>query len=197
MAWQRITRALELRAQVETALLADQIKVPTNLPRRNAGLPNYADGGDGSAPSGVTPINTPAALEVAMQLLIAKGVVGRTVLMLPTNKVTFSITTHAESAKNIEAQITDQTLNVWAGAASVYLTDLGQVQIVIDRYLDQTLDASFVMDDRSVRIAQLPGRVFADEKLDPSGDAKQRMVIWEGTLEVGSSSAVAALGTIV
>ncbi len=196
MAWQKITRAIELRAQVETALLADNVKVPTNLPRENAGLPNYADGGDGSAVSTiVTPIHTPAALEVAMQLLKGKGVVGRTVLMLPTNKITFSITAHTAIAKDIEASMTDRREGLWDGAVSVYLTDLGTVQIITDRYLDETLDASFVMDDRHVRIAQMPGRTFSDEALGKSGDAEQRLIVWEGTLEVGAPSAISTMGT--
>jgi len=199
MAWQRITRALELRSQVETALLANNIKVPTNLPRENAGLPNYADGvGDGSALNTiVTAENTTGALETAMQDLNQRGAVGRTLLMLPANKKVFSASVQAAAAKNIEAAITDRMPPVWSGAVSVYLTDLGPVQIVIDRYMDETLDASFVMDDRHVRVAEVRGRVFNDMALDKSGDAEQRLVVWEGTLEVASPGAVATLGLFV
>lgn len=195
MAWQKVTRALELRSQIETALLADNVKVPTNLPRENAGLPNYADNGDGSLVNQiVTPAHTPDALEASMQILNVAGATGRTLLMLPANKKLFSSAAHTSSAKNIESAITDRTLPAWTGAVSVYLTDLGAVQIVIDRYMDETLLASFVFDDRHVRIAEMPGRVFANEKLDPSGDAQQRLIVWEGTLEVNSPASVATLG---
>jgi hypothetical protein len=83
---------------------------------------------------------------------------------------------------------------MWSGAVSVYLTDLGVVQMVVDRYLDETLDASFVMDDRHVRVAEVRGRAFADERLGQSGDAHQRLMVWEGTLEVNAPEAVATMG---
>ena len=195
MAFQTICRALELRAQVETALLADNVKVPTNLPRENAGLPNYADDGTGALVNQiVTPAHTNAALETSMQLLKAKGVVGRTVLMLPANKKLFSESVQAAAVKNIESAITDRQMPTWEGAVSVYMTDIGLVQMVVDRYLDETLDASFVMDDRHIRVAEMKGRSFAEEVLGKSGDAEQRLLVWEGTIEVGSSNSVATLG---
>ncbi len=198
MAWQRITRALELRSQVETALMANNAKVLTNLPRENAGLPAYADGGTGTIPSPVnTPDDTPDALEAAMLALSDVGVTGRTCIMLPASKKAFTGTAHTSSAKNIEAAITDRDMPAWSGAVSVYLTDLGPVQLVVDRYMDTTQLVALVMDERHVRIAEIPGRVFADEPLAPSGDAEQRLIVWEGTLEVNAPAAVASMGTVV
>ena len=198
MAWQRVTRGLELRSQVESALLADNVKVPTDSPRENAGLPNYADGGDGTLVNTiVTPDHKPADLELAMGILKAAGVVGRTCLMLPVNKSIFSGTAFTASGKSIEAAFTDRMAGLWTGAVSVYLTDLGVVQMVVDRYMDETLDASFVMDDRHVRVAEVRDRAFADNVLGPSGDANQRLMVWEGTLEVNAPLAVATLGAFV
>jgi len=169
--------------------------VPTDSPRENAGLPNYADGGTGALVNTiVTPAHTPDALETAMGILRAAGVTGRTCLLLPANKNTFSSTAATASAKNVEAAFTDRMPPSWTGAVSVYLTDLGVVQMVVDRYLDATLDASFVMDDRHVRVAEVRDRTFADSRLDPSGDANQRLMVWEGTLEVNAPLAVATLG---
>jgi len=195
MAWQRTVRALDLRAQVESALLADNIKVLTDSPRENAGLPNYADGGNGSALNTIlTPAHTPDALETSMQLLKGKGVVGRTVLMLPANKSVFSATAATASAKNVEAAFTSRMPPLWFGAVSVYLTDLGVVQMVVDRYLDETLDASFVFDDKHLAVAEVPGRAFVEKPLGQVGDALQRLLVWEGTLEAGSPSSIATMG---
>ncbi len=195
MAWQKITRALELRAQVETALLANNVKVLTDTPRENAGLPTWAEGGDGTLANIVAPpSHDQAALEDAMQTLDVVGATGRVLLMLPVNKKAFSASVSTGTAKNIEAAITDRMPPSWSGAVSVYLSDLGAVQIVIDRYMDKNLNASFLFDDRHLRIAEVPGRVFADEALAASGDAEQRLIVWEGTLEVNSPSSVATLG---
>ena len=195
MAWQRTVRALDLRAQVESALLADNVKVPTDSPRENAGLPNYADGGTGALVNQiVTPAHTPTALETSMQLLKGKGVVGRTVLMLPANKALFSAAVFASSGKSIEASMTDRLGPLWFGAVSVYLTDLGVVQMVVDRYLDETLDASFVFDDKHIAVAEVRDRAFTDKPLGQTGDAHQRLLVWEGTLEAGSPSSIATLG---
>lgn len=198
MAWERTTRALELRAQVETALLADNVKVATDSPREIAGLPTWADVGDGTALNTlVTPAHTPAALETAMGKLAAQGVVGRTCLMTPINKSVFSQTAHTASGKDIEASFTEGLSPRWAGAVSVYLTDLGPVQLVIDRYMDVTLDASFVLDERHIRVAEVAGRAFSDVPLGRSGDANQRLMIWEGTLEVCAPNAIVSLGAFV
>ena len=192
LAWQQITQGMTVRRDVEQAFLMNYPKQAAD-PRILAGLPTWAGGADGTTVSAATGAHTPAALETAMALLIAKGVVGDTVLMSPANHATFAATVRTAAAKDIESAITEREVGTWAGAVSIYLTDNGPVQIVQDRYIDTTGGYSYVFDKEHIRVAQVPGRAFKDTVLAATGDAHQRMCIWEGSLEITAPDAIEIL----
>ncbi len=193
LAWQRIIQGLEVKRNVELAILKNQVNKSPE-PRRMAGLPTWADGGDGTVISTVTPAHDNVAVEASMQDLVALGAFADTLLMAPGSKKLFSASVQAASAKNIESAITDREMAKWGnGAVSIYLTDLGPIQVVIDRFISADVSAdfpSFLFDSNHIRIAEIAERVFAEQILGPTGDAHKRMIVWSGTLEVTSPGSV-------
>jgi hypothetical protein len=118
--------------------------------------------------------------------------------MSPVSKKLFSASVQAASTKNIETGITNREQVKWSnGAVSVYLTDLGPIQVVVDRFISQDVDGdfpSFLFDSSKLRIAEIKDRIFAEQILDQTGDAHRRMILWSGTLEATSPKSVAIPG---
>jgi len=65
--------------------------------------------------------------------------------------------------------------------------------MVVDRFISTDVSAdkpSFVFDSDAIRIAEIAGRVFAEEIIGSTGDAHKRMIVWSGTLEVTSPESI-------
>jgi hypothetical protein len=203
LARHRLEMGMQVRSEIEMACLRNTAKVATE-PRKMAGLPTYADGGDGSAPSTATPLTTPAAVEAAVQLLWdigaanPRGCIPDTFMTSPTLKAAFSATADTGTVKSmIEVNHTSAEQRREASAVSVYLSDLGTLQVIANRYMEVTnaatvdnLPLGYVYDSRAIRIANIPGRNFDEFDVAPRGDARRRMIRWEGCLEVTSPSSV-------
>jgi hypothetical protein len=207
--YQALLKGLEIKRDVEYSMVSNQIKKGTD-PREMASFPTWITNGsvgatgtmpagDGStAPvAGTTRALTLAIISDAMQQAYLDG--GKPeILMLPTTlKVAFSKlaypTAGTGSVVSNEYTMTSVKEAVIIGSVSVYLTDFGRLDVVVNRIMDvANPNCFFLIDPSYYDVATLPGRSFRKTPLAKTGSADKGMMEWEGTLRVTAPKAHAA-----
>ena len=220
-AYQSVLKGLEIRRDVEFTMLHDQVKSLSDPRKAGTlsswitNVVNAADfiagthNGDGSTlPGAATDSNsdgiadafaaaTAEALSVdkmdtAMQAAFEDGGKPTMILLSPTQKKKFSDATEGASgtvSNQINYSAPQEVTSV--GAVSVYLSDFGGVEAVVDRFAPN--DRAYLIDPEHVEFVTLPGRNFATQDLANDGDRDRGFVVCEWSMEFKAQKAHAAL----
>ncbi len=110
----------------------------------------------------------------------------------PANKVAFSDLSSGSIVTNqLHMTATAPKDAIIIGSVSMYLTDFGTLNVVIDRQATNT--EILLLDSDHYSIGHLPGRMFSVSDVAPSGDREQFAIVSEWTLIVDAPKAHAAI----
>jgi len=201
-AYQIAKRGRELKRDLEAVLTDNNARVAGNssTARETAGLgawiaTNAVKASDGSNPTGdgsdartdgTQADFTETMLKSAMQAAYTAGGQPTILMVGPFNK------TQVSGFAGIAAQRYQAPSNAPTtiiGAADVYLSDFGQLQVVPNRF--QRERDAFLLDPEYASVAYL--RPIQKVDLAKTGDASKAMLIVEAGLEVGTESAHAGI----
>lgn len=201
-AYQKVLKGLELRRDIEKSLHSDTARSGSD-PRKSGSLSswitNVSVGASGAAPTGDgtdLPTNgtdrtmTLAMIDTAMQAAYEDGGQPNMLVVSPAKKVAFSDLNSGSVATN-QINYTAPREAAIVGSVSLYLSDFGQLDVVIDRFASS--DRVFLLDSDYASICTLPGRNFAVQELAKTGDAEKFQIITEWTLKVSAPKAHGAV----
>jgi hypothetical protein len=202
LAYQIAKRGRELKRDLEAVLTDNNARVAGNssTARETAGLgawiaTNDVFGSGGASPAGdgttartdgTQADFTETMLKSAMQAAYTAGGQPTILMVGPFNK------TQVSGFAGIAAQRYQAPSNAPTtiiGAADVYLSDFGQLQVVPNRF--QRERDAFLLDPEYASVAYL--RPIQKVDLAKTGDASKAMLIVEAGLEVGTESAHAGI----
>ena len=198
MAYQLSMASLELKRDMESSLM--QSDVIATSPRALRGMRGYAvdnvsTGASYAAPSvytgngttattdGTQRAFTEAQLKSVLQLIYTAGGEPDTVLVGPAQKQTFS--TFSGNATRMDKS---EDAKLYS-SIDVYVSDFGELKIMPNRF-QRSRDA-FVIQSDKVAVAYL--RPFQTIELATTGDAQQRELVVEYTLECRAPKAHGAI----
>jgi len=202
VAYQKVLKGLELRRDIEKYLCSDTARSASD-PRKagtlSTWITNVDNGVGASAPTGdgtdVPTGGTDRALalsqiDTAMQAAYEDGGQPNMLVVSPAKKAAFSDLNSGSVATN-QINYTAPREAAIVGSVSLYLSDFGQLDVVIDRF--QGDDRVFLLDSDYASICTLPGRNFNVEDLAKTGDAEKFQIITEFTLKVSAPKAHGAV----
>jgi len=154
---------------------------------------SVASGGNGSNAATMSGSNDAlelADIENAMKLAYEDGGQPDMLVLSPANKVAFSNLSSGSVATN---QLTMTAPNEAAiiGSVSLFLTDFGTLNAVIDRNATNT--EILLLDSDYYAIGHLPGRMFSVSDVAATGDATKFAIISEYVLINRAPKAHAAI----
>jgi hypothetical protein len=218
MDWQRLHKGLELRKDLELAVLGVQGYVTTD-PREMGGIVAYAEnfnvgvGGTGpttGASAGSTDVSfgTEQALDTDLMnvVLQAAWVDGAQIDMFnlsSAQKLAFDNAVPIDNIADAQVDVTNMKGSVVFSTVAIWKNTFGQIKFVMNRILDeqggwgQQIIQGF--DSRQTyrpKICTLPGRSWGSEPLGKRGDLKEELMTWEGTLEVPNPKSVITIGAL-
>lgn len=201
-AYQKVLKGLELRRDIEKSLHSDTARSGSD-PRKSGSLSswitNVSVGASGAAPTGdgtdlptggTDRTMTLAMIDAAMQAAYEDGGQPNMLVVSPAKKVAFSDLNSGSVATN-QINYTAPREAAIVGSVSLYLSDFGQLDVVIDRFASS--DRVFLLDSDYASICTLPGRNFAVQELAKTGDAEKFQIITEWTLKVSAPKAHGAV----
>ena len=202
VAYQKVLKGLELRRDIEKYLCSDTARSGSD-PRKagtlSTWITNVSVGSGGAAPTGdgtdVPTGGTDRALalsqiDTAMQAAYEDGGQPNMLVVSPAKKAAFSDLNGGSVATN-QINYTAPREAAIVGSVSLYLSDFGQLDVVIDRF--QGDDRVFLLDSDYASICTLPGRNFQVTDLAKTGDAEKFEIITEFTLKVSAPKAHGAV----
>ena len=201
-AYQLAKASAEIKRDMEAILLSNQVAAAgdgSSTARVLGGLQtwlssNTSNGSGGSAGSNGTTARTTGTdraftstlLNTVVQSAYTNGGTPTMLLVTPAQKVVASTftgiaTRYRDVPANQQAQI--------IGAADVYVSDFGIIQIVPDRFIpnSDSDDTAFLLDTEMAAVAYL--RPFQTNELAKTGDADVTQLLVEYTLEVKNEAA--------
>lgn len=205
-------RGRELKRDMEKILLTNQAAVVGNssTARKLAGFPAWiktnvvANGATAPTLSGTTdgypnaawtnltsPVAfTEAMLKTALQSLWTNGGEARMAMCGPVNKVKFSAFSGI-ALNRVEVSAPKQTFIL--GAADVYVSDFGNLDIVPSRFTNETF--VHLIDPEYAKIAYL--RPFQRNPLAKTGDSRRTQMLVEYSLVVNTEKAHATIANVL
>jgi hypothetical protein len=190
-AYVKLLKGIEQRRDIETTLVMSQAKSSSD-PRKMGSVASYmtnvdlvspsttaaGTGADVSDGAGTNRALTLASIESAMKLAYNDGGSPDIMIMHPNNKVAFS---------NLSSgSIADQQLQYTAprdiaiiGSVSLFLTDFGELNVVIDRFIGD--EHVWLMDTDHYGVGHLPGRMFSAQEVAGTGDGSKFAIVSECT----------------
>jgi len=202
-AYVKTLKGLELRRDIEKALVIDTAKSSSD-PRKAGSLSTWitnvsvaassaaptGDGTDTPTLSGTDRAMAITQIDAAMLAAYEDGGKPSIIAMSPTNKQVFSNLSSASVATN--QIITSANKDAaYIGAVSLYRSDFGELNVVVDRFMGN--DRLFLLDTDYASITTLPGRNFTVSDVAPTGDATKFAIIAEWSLKVLAPKAHAAV----
>lgn len=216
-AYQALLKGIELRRDIEFALTNDQAKSTSG--NRTAGtlssfIANTSLGANTTAnsdgqfdadgtnlPVGGSPLDFGDAralsvtlIEDAMQAAYEDGGSPSLMVMAPFQKRQFSdatITSAGTSTVANQVNMTAPKSATAVGAVSVYLSDFGQLETVVDRFMPN--ERVYLLDPEYAEYTTLPGRNFVKQDLAKEGDSTRGYILSEFSLAVTAPKAHAAV----
>lgn len=201
-AYQKVLKGLELRRDIEKSLNSDTARSGSD-PRKAGALSSWITnvdvGASGAAPTGdgtdvptggTDRAMTLAQIDNAMQAAYEDGGQPNMLVVSPAKKVAFSDLNGGSVATN-QINYTAPREAAIVGSVSLYLSDFGQLDVVIDRFASS--DRVFLLDSDYASICTLPGRNFAVQELAKTGDADKFQIVTEWTLKVSAPKAHGAV----
>lgn len=215
-AYQALLKGIELRRDIEFVLTNDQAKSTSGnrtagtlssfIANTSVGATATATSGgfdaDGSnLPVGGSPLNFGTArdlsvslIEDMMQAAYEDGGNPSLMVMAPFQKRQFSeatITSQGTSTVTNQVNMTAPKAATSVGAVSVYLSDFGQLETVVDRHMPN--ERVYLLDPEYAEYTTLPGRNFVKQDLAKEGDSTRGYVLSEFSLAVTAPRAHAAI----
>ena len=191
-AYQLSKASAELKRDMETILLSDQVQSPGGAsvasgdpmtPRKLGGLASWITTNTVDTAGGAL---TEDMLKEAVLKAYNSGGEPDVLLVSPANKQVVS-TFAGIAEQRYQAPKSSPTTII--GAADVYLSDFGSVSVVPDRFLGD--DYTFVLDPSMANVAYL--RPFKSQKLAKMGDSEKHLLNVEYTLVVKNEAAHAMM----
>lgn len=201
MAYQVAKRMKELKRDLETSLLANNVRVAGNdsTARELGGLPTFAgvvnDAADATPPTGdgtdIHTDGTPRAfsetiLKAAQQAAWNEGADPSILMVGPYNK-TVASTFNGGATKFDKTE--DKKLYA---TVDVYVGDFGDLKIVPNRF--QPADMAFLVDPSMAKLCYLR-RPFSQD-IAVNGDNRTKQILMEATLEVCNTKAHAMIADL-
>ena len=202
-AYVKTLKGLELRRDIEKYLVSDTAKSSSD-PRKAGTLSTWitnvsvaassaaptGDGTDTPTLSGTDRAMAISQIDAAMLAAFEDGGKPSIITMSPTNKQVFSNLSSASVATN--QIITSANKDAaYVGAVSLYRSDFGELNVVVDRF--QGNDRLFLLDTDYASITTLPNRNFVVSDVAPTGDATKFAILAEWSLKVSAPKAHAAV----
>jgi hypothetical protein len=202
-AYVKTLKGLELRRDIEKYLVSDVAKSSSD-PRKAGTLSTWitnvsvaassaaptGDGSDTPTLSGTDRAMAISQIDAAMLAAFEDGGKPSIITMSPTNKQVFSNLSSASVATN--QIITSANKDAaYVGAVSLYRSDFGELNVVVDRF--QGNDRLFLLDTDYASITTLPNRNFVVSDVAPTGDATKFAILAEWSLKVSAPKAHAAV----
>lgn len=201
---QQILKGLELRRDLEAMITANRIKT-TGSPPKFAGFQNYITnvslGASGTAPTGdgsdlVVPgtsraLNTIEFIAAPNQAAYEEGGNPRIMYMSPSLTRSFSKIPDASAGTNAASTNQINQTNTmpltFVGAATMYLSDFGTLQVTPSRHMASAVILGIDPDHASIGI--LPGGDFAIDEIAKVGTSERFVIAWRGTVEMDAPKA--------
>lgn len=202
-AYQKVLKGLELRRDIEKYLHSDTARSASD-PRKAGTLSSWitnvddatgtsaatGDGTDVPDMAGTNRAMTLAQIDTAMQAAYEDGGQPNMLVVSPAKKAAFSDLNSGSVATN-QINYTAPREAAIVGSVSLYLSDFGQLDVVIDRFASD--DRVYLLDSDYASICTLPNRNFAVQDLAKTGDSEKFQIITEFTLKVSAPKAHAAV----
>lgn len=202
---QRLLKGLELRRDLEVAVLGPQAK-STSDPRNMAGAQAYAkhyslgaSGGTAPTGDGTTDVVYGASQSLSLDLLDTTmqdgwqyGAMYSLYMMASAQKRAFDLAIPAENLAENQVQIKSGDGTYVCTTVSVWKSTFGEIKFVMDPVLDQYATASWSertilgFDERAEyrpKICWLPGRGWQSERLAKDGDYEKEQIVGECCVE--------------
>ena len=203
VAYQKVLKGLELRRDIEKYLNSDTARSASD-PRKAGTLTSWitnvddasgtsaatGDGTDVPNMSGTNRALTLAQIDNAMQAAYTDGGQPNMLVVSPAKKATFSDLNSGSVATN-QINYTAPREAAIVGSVSLYLSDYGQLDVVIDRFASD--DRVYLLDSDYASICTLANRNFAVDDLAKTGDSEKFQIITEFTLKVSAPKAHGAV----
>lgn len=202
-AYVKVIKGLEQRRDIEKSLFKNEAKSASD-PRKTAKLITWitngdkpsdmafatGDGSDAADLTGTARALTLAQIDAAIKAAYIDGGSPTMLVMSPTNKVNFSGLSSGSVATNQITSTAPKEASI-VGSVSLYLSDFGTLEAVVDRQLGDS--EVYVVDKDYVCLGFLPGRQFSVSDVAPTGDATKFAIISEYALMVKAPKAHAAI----
>ena len=202
-AYQKVLKGLELRRDIEKYLHSDTARSGSD-PRKAGTLSSWitnvedatgtsaatGDGTDVPDMAGTNRAMTLAQIDTAMQAAYTDGGQPNMLVVSPSKKAAFSDLNSGSVATN-QINYTAPREAAIVGSVSLYLSDFGQLDVVIDRFASD--DRVYLLDSDYASICTLPNRNFTVQDLAKTGDSEKFQIITEWTLKVSAPKAHAAV----
>lgn len=202
-AYQKVLKGLELRRDIEKYLHSDNARSGSD-PRKAGTLSSWitnvddatgtsaatGNGTDVPDMAGTNRDMTLAQIDTAMQAAYTDGGQPNMLVVSPSKKAAFSDLNSGSVATN-QINYTAPREAAIVGSVSLYLSDFGQLDVVIDRFAQD--DRVYLLDSDYASICTLPNRNFTVQDLAKTGDSEKFQIITEFTLKVSAPKAHAAV----
>ena len=202
-AYQKVLKGLELRRDIEKYLHSDTARSGSD-PRKAGTLSSWitnvddasgtsaatGDGTDVPDMAGTNRALTLAQIDTAMQAAYTDGGQPNMLVVSPAKKAAFSDLNSGSVATN-QINYTAPREAAIVGSVSLYLSDFGQLDVVIDRFAED--DRVYLLDSDYASICTLPNRNFTVQEMAKTGDSEKFQIITEFTLKVSAPKAHGAV----
>lgn len=204
-AYVKVLKGIEQRRDIEKALFKNEARSAsdprkagkflswiTNTVVEGATTTPTGDGTDVSDMAGTNAALSLAKIDTAMKAAYDDGGQPDMLVVSPANKVAFSDLSSGSAVTNqLHMTANAPTDAIIIGSVSMYLTDFGTLNVVIDRQAANT--EVLLLDSDYYSIGHLPGRMFSVSDVAPVGDATRFGIVSEWTLIVKAPKAHAAV----
>jgi len=192
--YQQVNKAIEQRRDIEKSLFKNEARSSseprkmgkllswiTNIDAASGSSASAGTGADAATLSGTDRALTLAQIDNAMEAAYTDGGQPDMLVVSPKNKVAFSDLSSGSVVTNqLHMTAGSPQEAVIVGSVAMYLTDFGQLNVVIDRYASNS--ELYLIDSDYMAIGHLPGRMFSVDEVAPTGDAKKFAIVSEVTL---------------
>ena len=201
----QVMKALEQRRDIDKALFKNEAKSSsdprkagkflsyiTNMELISASTTPAGTGADVSDMAGTNAALTLAKIDSAMKKAYEDGGNPTMMVVSPANKVAFSDLSSGSAVTNqLHMTSNAPTDAIIIGSVSMYLTDFGTLNVVIDRQASNS--EILLLDKDHYSIGHLPGRMYSVRDIAPTGDTQKAAIVSEWTLIMSAPKAHAAV----
>ena len=219
MSFQEMHKAKELKKDLELAVIGPQGWVASD-PREMGGIQAYAYtntvGTGGTAPvvtgtsAGGTDVvyGTEQSLTVdlmntKLQAAWQQGAIISLFFLSSAQKLAFDAQVPVDNLAEAHIDVTGATGVTVATTVAVWRSTFGQVKFIMDRILDEQggwgQQCIIGVDERSMyrpKICTMPGRNWVSAQLGVRGDLDEKLLTYEGCLEVPNPRSIMLLGSL-